>query len=208
MGKNEESKLKLLREESGISRKELAQKCGISFRTLQDYEQGHKDIFSAKAETLFRLSRALDCGMEELLQENDRKNVCEEMNVQQDLMIRVDDKYFFVEMKSPPDIARQKHRLMMYYSLLVQHEFEPIEKHIIKSPEYKVEGRWKMRDGRCYLQFWDEDSLVSLPFDMDFSEEMIPWLIDVAGLKIDYYIRSKKHWDQDLITGGETWDES
>ena len=208
MGTNEESKLKLLREESGISRKELARKCGISFRTLQDYEQGHKDIFSAKAETLFRLSRALDCGMEELLQEKDKKNVCEEMNVKCDWMIRVDDRCFCVEMMTPPDRARQKHRLMLYYSRLINQEFEPLEKHIIKSPEYKVEGKWKMIDGNCYLQFWYEDSLVSLPFDMDFTEEMIPWLIEVAGLKIDYYFRGRKHWEQGMITGGEAWNES
>lgn len=63
--------LKTLRELRGISRKELAEQTGVSFRSIQDYEQGHKELASAKAETLLRMSRALGCSMETLLSEED-----------------------------------------------------------------------------------------------------------------------------------------
>ena len=208
MGNGEESRLKLLREERGISRKDLAKLCKISFRTLQDYEQGHKDIFSAKAETLLRLSLALNCGMEDLLSKKDLVNVYEEMNIHNDCMLNVDGRCIFVEMMTPPDIEKRKQRLRMYQSHLIKKYLDPIETYVITSQEYKVEGKWRIIDGRCFLQFRDEDRLVRLPFDLDFSDEMIPWLQEVAGLKIDYYIRNKVHEDQDMIMGGEAWDES
>lgn len=67
--------LKTLRELKGISRKELADQTGVSFRSIQDYEQGHKDLSSAKADTLLRMSRALGCSMEALLSEKDLSEV-------------------------------------------------------------------------------------------------------------------------------------
>ena len=63
--------LKTLRELKGISRKELAEQTGISFRSIQDYEQGHKDLSSAKAETILRIAKILDCSMEDLISEVD-----------------------------------------------------------------------------------------------------------------------------------------
>ena len=60
-----------MRELRGISRKELAKQTEISFRSIQDYEQGHKDLSSAKADTLLRMARALNCSMEDLISEED-----------------------------------------------------------------------------------------------------------------------------------------
>ena len=62
--------LKDIRESKGLTRKELSELSGINFRSLQDYEQGHKNITSAKGETLYRLSVALGCSMEELVECN------------------------------------------------------------------------------------------------------------------------------------------
>ena len=62
------SALMQIREYRGLTRRELAELSGINFRSLQDYEQGHKDIASAKADTLLRVSLVLGCSMEELLQ--------------------------------------------------------------------------------------------------------------------------------------------
>ena len=59
--------LKSLRERSGLTRKELAEQSGISLRSLQDYEQGHKNVASMKAESLFKLSIVLGCTVEEIL---------------------------------------------------------------------------------------------------------------------------------------------
>lgn len=61
--------LKDIRESKGLSRKEVSDLSGINFRSLQDYEQGHKNIASAKGETLYRLSLTLGCTMEELVRE-------------------------------------------------------------------------------------------------------------------------------------------
>lgn len=62
--------LKNIRESKGLSRKEVSERSGINFRSLQDYEQGHKNIASAKGETLYRLSLTLGCSMEELVSGN------------------------------------------------------------------------------------------------------------------------------------------
>lgn len=63
--------LKILRELRGMSRRELAERTGISFRSIQDYEQGHKDLASAKGETLQKISQVLGCSMEDLITEED-----------------------------------------------------------------------------------------------------------------------------------------
>lgn len=62
--------LKELREKSGLSRKEVSERSGINLRSLQDYEQGHKDISKAKGETLYRLSLAMGCTAEQLLEDH------------------------------------------------------------------------------------------------------------------------------------------
>ena len=63
--------LKTLRELKGISRKELAEQSGVSVRSIQDYEQGHKDLGAAKAASVHRLAQVLDCSMEDLISEVD-----------------------------------------------------------------------------------------------------------------------------------------
>jgi len=63
--------LKTLRELKGISRKDLAEMTGISFRSIQDYEQGHKEISSAKADTILKMAGALGCTMEDLISDYD-----------------------------------------------------------------------------------------------------------------------------------------
>lgn len=40
---------------------------GVNFRSLQDYEQGHKQLTSASGDILLRLSTVLACSVEELL---------------------------------------------------------------------------------------------------------------------------------------------
>lgn len=61
--------LQKIRENNNISRKELAELTGISYRSIQDYEQGHKKLSSAKANTLYKLSLALGCSVEDLIED-------------------------------------------------------------------------------------------------------------------------------------------
>ena len=59
--------LQSIREQRGMTRRELAQRSGVNFRSIQDYEQGHKRLSSAGGDTLLRLAAALGCQIEELL---------------------------------------------------------------------------------------------------------------------------------------------
>ena len=59
--------LKEMRMNAGYSQARLAQLSGINLRSLQDYEQGHKSIASAKGETLYRLSQVLGYSIENIL---------------------------------------------------------------------------------------------------------------------------------------------
>lgn len=60
--------LKRIRKEKNITQGALAERAGVSLRTLQDYEQGQKDINGARGITLYRLSEALNCDMRDLLE--------------------------------------------------------------------------------------------------------------------------------------------
>ena len=61
------SPLKIARERAGLSQSELADKAGISIRTLQSYEQEQRDISKASVETLQKLTVALNCLVEDLI---------------------------------------------------------------------------------------------------------------------------------------------
>ncbi len=62
------STLAALRNEAGLSQKALAEKAQVSLRMIEQYEQGKRDIHKAAADTILRLSRALHCSMEDLMQ--------------------------------------------------------------------------------------------------------------------------------------------
>ena len=63
-----DSNLKRIRIRCGLSQSELAALTEVPVRTIQQYEQKQKNINAAKAESLFRLSKALCCDPEELLE--------------------------------------------------------------------------------------------------------------------------------------------
>ncbi len=94
------SALQQIREARGLTRRELAEKSGVNYRSLQDYEQGHKEIASAKGDTLYRLSLALGCTIENILELGSLDNglsqrirsYCELMLVE-----RLEEKTFFSE---------------------------------------------------------------------------------------------------------------
>lgn len=50
-----------------LSQSELAKKSTVSVRMIQKYEQGGKNINKAQAETVYKLSKALGCTMEDLI---------------------------------------------------------------------------------------------------------------------------------------------
>lgn len=63
------SNLQRIRREQGLSQSALARKSGVSVRLIQDYEQGHKNINRAYAETVRSLSAALDTTMEKIMED-------------------------------------------------------------------------------------------------------------------------------------------
>ena len=65
--RHEGSRLARLRAYAGLSQKLLAERSGVSVRMIEQYEQKKKDINRASSSTVYRLSRALNCRMDELL---------------------------------------------------------------------------------------------------------------------------------------------
>jgi transcriptional regulator with XRE-family HTH domain len=61
------SNLQEKRKAAGLSQRQLADRVGMSVRTLQYYEQGALDFNKAAAETAYRLAVALECSVEDLL---------------------------------------------------------------------------------------------------------------------------------------------
>lgn len=56
-----------IRKKRNLSQRELATKSGVNYRSLQDYEQGHKKLSSASGDVLLRLATVLGCTTEELI---------------------------------------------------------------------------------------------------------------------------------------------
>lgn len=62
------TRLRARREAFGLSQSELARRANVGLRAIQMYEQRNKNINHAQGATLYRLSRVLGCGMEDLLE--------------------------------------------------------------------------------------------------------------------------------------------
>ncbi|MBQ3328748.1 MAG: helix-turn-helix transcriptional regulator [Eggerthellaceae bacterium] len=62
------TRLAVQRRIMGLSQPELADLSGVGLRSIQMYEQKNKNINRATAETVLRLSRALHCTMEDILE--------------------------------------------------------------------------------------------------------------------------------------------
>lgn len=167
---SKESPIKKIRMSKGMTRRELATQSGINFRTLQDYEQGHKSIASARGETLRQLSQVLGCTIEDLL---------------------LDD---FQE--------KGIRRLSAYYAKLACF-VDRIEEQQIYSFEYKVHGYWKNEDGKWYLTFDWQGKDICLPFEAAVTEQTIPWLADVAVMRIDRYIQKSLFDERYSQEGGD-----
>ena len=63
-----DTNLKLLRQQAGLTQKELAEICDIPIRTIQQYEQRQKNINKAQVEYLVVLSKELGCEVTALLE--------------------------------------------------------------------------------------------------------------------------------------------
>ncbi len=63
-----ETNLKRIRITYGFTQLELAERSGVSLRSIQMYEQRNKNINKASADTMYRLAKALGCTMEDLIE--------------------------------------------------------------------------------------------------------------------------------------------
>ena len=63
-----DTNLKRKRNQAGFSQKELAELSGVPMRTIQQYEQRQKNINKAQVEYLLKLSSALCCEVESLIE--------------------------------------------------------------------------------------------------------------------------------------------
>ena len=62
------TKLQRLRVQKGYSQSELAEISGVPFRRIQHYEQQSRPIDSAKLEVICKLCVALDCKIEDIIE--------------------------------------------------------------------------------------------------------------------------------------------
>lgn len=63
-----ETNLKRIRISYGITQTELAQRSGVTLRSIQMYEQRNKNINKASVDTIYRLAKVLGCTMEDLME--------------------------------------------------------------------------------------------------------------------------------------------
>ena len=72
------TKLQELRHKAGLSQYQLADKANLKLRTLQNYEQGGRNLDGAKLETLLKLCIAMDCKLIDLIE---NENIKELLNI-------------------------------------------------------------------------------------------------------------------------------
>jgi transcriptional regulator with XRE-family HTH domain len=75
------TKLQELRLSSGLSQAQLAGKASLKVRTLQNYEQGGRNLDGAKLETLLKLCIAMDCKLIDLIEDEHCKELLKIANI-------------------------------------------------------------------------------------------------------------------------------
>ena len=63
-----ETNLKRIRTAYGFTQAELAERSGVSLRSIQMYEQRNKNINKASADSMYSLAKTLGCTMEDLIE--------------------------------------------------------------------------------------------------------------------------------------------
>ena len=62
-----DSPLKLLRLRAGLTQAELAERSQTGLRSIQMYEQGHRDLAKARSLDVLRMAQALHCEVADLV---------------------------------------------------------------------------------------------------------------------------------------------
>lgn len=61
-------KLTDIRKKRGLTQAELAEASNVSYRTIQEYEQGRSDLNKASVMTVYQIAKALNCTVEDLIE--------------------------------------------------------------------------------------------------------------------------------------------
>lgn len=61
------NKLKQIRKIKGLTQSELADKCNISVKSIQAYEQGTRKLENANKNTILKICEVLNCGLYHIL---------------------------------------------------------------------------------------------------------------------------------------------
>ena len=62
------SKLGYLRNSKGFSQSELAEKCNISIKSVQAYEQGTRKLEKANKNTILKICEVLNCKISDIIE--------------------------------------------------------------------------------------------------------------------------------------------
>lgn len=71
-------KLQDMRKRSGLSQSELSYRSGVKLRTIQEYENGRRQIDNAHVDTLISIAEVLEVPFYELMEDAQRKNNIQE----------------------------------------------------------------------------------------------------------------------------------
>lgn len=63
-----ETNLKRIRTIYGFTQAELAERAGVTLRSIQMYEQRNKNINKASVDTVYKLAKTLGCTIEDLIE--------------------------------------------------------------------------------------------------------------------------------------------
>ncbi len=63
-----ETNLKRIRTIYGLTQAELAERAGVTLRSIQMYEQRNKNINKASVDTVYKLAKTLGCTIEDLIE--------------------------------------------------------------------------------------------------------------------------------------------
>lgn len=221
--------LKQLREAAGLTRREVSEQSGINLRSLQDYEQGHKNIVRANGEILFKLSLVLGCTVEDLLTpylvershsadlffqkdtgQQELKDGCAEITEgrEDSLAEKTETRGDSFTKKTEAGVFREneaekdqeQERDGMLRKLLGNSSF--------RSAQYHLSGRWLMTDKGMSIIFVCRGSVVQLPLPVWVTEKTLPWLSEAAVMRMERYMEDLSFQDRsDRLAETGEWDD-
>lgn len=105
------NKLQERRTSTGFTRQQLSELSGVNVRMIERYEQGERDLNGAKLKTLLKLCKALECNLENIIDDEETIELLENQICKERIGKKLEEAYMLEPVGA---ISREKFNRLLH----------------------------------------------------------------------------------------------